>query len=215
MKKLITMLVALSTVGGVSANGTGSLSKKERAFAINYLEETRYSLLKEITGLSVEDWNFKPAEDKWSIAQTVEHISIVENNLYHLVTGKLINSNPSPEKKIQFAGRDDQMLHIVADRPNKVQSPEPLKPMEVAKWSTPDEFLLYFENLRDRSVDFIRDTDVDLRLYYSKFTPMEELDAYQWIVFIGAHTKRHLMQINEIKEAMSEGDKSTISGSGR
>jgi hypothetical protein len=30
---------------------------------------------------------------------------------------------------------------------------------------------------------------------------MKELDAYQWILFLAAHSERHLKQLQEVKES--------------
>ncbi|MEQ9425261.1 MAG: DinB family protein [Cyclobacteriaceae bacterium] len=206
MKNLV-MACCLSFL--VTAAFAQGISQKERSFAVNYLEESRYHLLREIEGLTQDEWSFKPSAEQWSIAQVAEHIALAENGLYHLVVDKLINGEASPEKKEKYAGRDSRFIHVVADRPQKAQTLERFEPMESQKWSSPEEFVLYFNNLRDRTIDFVKNTDIDLRLYYSNFTPMVELDAYQWSIFTGAHTKRHLLQIGEIKEAMAlkkEGD---------
>ena len=64
---------ALAQTSPASA-ASGSLTKEERATAINYLKETEKNFLAAIDGVSDAQWEFKAAPERWSIAQTAERV---------------------------------------------------------------------------------------------------------------------------------------------
>jgi len=49
-------------------------SAADRAALLKYLEKTRAELVNATKGLSTEQWNFKPAADRWSVAEIAEHL---------------------------------------------------------------------------------------------------------------------------------------------
>ena len=53
----------------------------ERERAINALDESRERLLATVRRLSPSQLAYKPAADRWSVAECVEHIILVENSI--------------------------------------------------------------------------------------------------------------------------------------
>lgn len=53
-----------------------SITPAEREKAISYLKRTEATLFESVAGLSEAQWNFKPARERWSIAESAEHIAI-------------------------------------------------------------------------------------------------------------------------------------------
>jgi hypothetical protein len=51
---------------------------------------------------------------------------------------------------------------------------------------------------RVATLDFARETNLDLRNHYSP-SPFGATDGVQWLLYISAHNERHLGQIAEIK----------------
>jgi hypothetical protein len=173
------------------------LTAKERDFAINYLQETRKKFLASIDGVTPEQWTFKAGPDRWSIAETAEHIGISESTILGLVTGKIINA-PAP------AGEglsDEKVIAAVVDRSPaaRFQAPEMLKPTN--RWATSDALKKDFNDARDKTIAFVKDTKDDLRAHAAPHPVLKSLDAYQWVLLIAAHSARHTAQIEEVKTA--------------
>jgi len=67
-------------VPGVRANcaadRTHNLNFPEREAALKNFQETRDKFLKSIAGLSPQQWTFKSAPDRWSVAEVSEHIAV-------------------------------------------------------------------------------------------------------------------------------------------
>src|SRR5205085_2416753 len=49
------------------------------------IDSTRVELLRSVEGLSAERRDFRPSPDRWSVAEIVEHLSIVEGNVVRLL----------------------------------------------------------------------------------------------------------------------------------
>jgi len=56
----------------------------------------------------------------------------------------------------------------------------------------------HFVESRSRTINFLQKTE-DLRAHAADSPLGKKLDAYQWILFISAHSERHTKQLNEVK----------------
>ena len=180
-----------------SAATSGTLTKEERDRAIAYLKETQKEFLAAIEGVSETQWKFKADPDKWSIAETAEHIAVTEQTIWDLVSGKIMKSPPAPEKAAAANGKDQTILTVIPDRSRKAQAPERLQP--TGKWANRAALAKDFEALRAKEIAYVTETKEDLRNHFEDHPFLKTMDAYQWIIFNGAHCKRHTSQILEVK----------------
>ena len=150
-----------------------------------------------IEGLSAEQWKFKAAPDRWSIAETAEHIAVTEETIWKLVSEKIMKSPAAPEKRAEAKGKDETILTVIPDRSRKAQAPERLKP--TGKWATQAALVKDFEGIRAQEIAYLKETKEDLRSHFEDHPFLKTMDAYQWLIFNGAHTKRHTAQILEVK----------------
>jgi hypothetical protein len=176
---------------------SSTLTKEDRERAIEYLKQTQKDFLASIEGVSEAQWKFKAAPDRWSIAETAEHIALTEQTIWDLVSGKIMKSPPAPEKAAAAKGKDETILTVIPDRSRKAQAPERLKP--TGKWATQAALTKDFEALRGKEIAFVTETKEDLRNHFEEHPFLKTMDAYQWIIFNGAHCKRHTAQILEVK----------------
>jgi len=193
MRRLSAVLLVMWFVGATAH--AQSLAPADRERAVKYLETTRKNILAATEGLSEAQWNFKSAPDRWSVAEVTEHIAAAEDMLFNLTAEKVMKAPPRPEGE-DVKAIDEMVLTKVSDRTNKVQAPEPLRPTN--RYGSPEEALKHFVESRDRTIAFMQKTD-DLRAHAVDSALGKKLDAYQWILFISAHSERHTKQINEVK----------------
>ena len=172
-----------------------SLTKAERERLVNHLQKTRQFLLDEVAGLSEAQANFKPAEDRWSIAECAEHITLSEDFLRGAV-GQAMQAPAAPERKEELKGKEDQVLQFVTDRSQKFQAPEPLRP--TGRWDSLEAIIEVFKASRKKTLDYAHSTPEDLRSHIVAF-PTGDMDAYQFLLFLSGHTERHTLQIQEVK----------------
>jgi len=194
MKKrnLRVLVVILSLAASAWAQ---SLTQADRDRAVKYLESTRQGVQDATAGLSQAQWNFKPAPDKWSVAEVTEHIAAAEDFLRGMVTDQVMKAPPRPAGE-DVKAIDEMVLTAIPDRTHKAQAPEPLKPTN--RFGSPEGSLKHFAESREQTLDFLKKHD-DLRDHASDSPMGKKLDAYEWILFVAAHSDRHTKQINEVK----------------
>jgi uncharacterized damage-inducible protein DinB len=173
------------------------LTAQERDFALQQFQTTRDNFLKSIAGLSQKQWTFKPAPDRWSVAEVSEHIAVAESTLLGLVQKRIMQSPAAPEKRELVKGKDQMILERMPDRSHKAQAPEILRP--TGRWASEAELTKAFEDSRKTTMDYIRTTNDDLRDHFFDHQVFGTLDGYQWLLLISAHSARHTGQIEEVK----------------
>lgn len=199
VKKTVAILVLslVSAVSGWAQSAAPTLTPEERESALKSFQTTRDNFLKSITGLSQKQWTFKPALDRWSVAEVAEHIAVSESSLSGLVEQKIMMSPATPEKREQVKGKDEMILQRVPDRSRKAQAPEFLRP--TGRWTTEADLTKAFEESRKATMDYIRTTNDDLRDHFFDHPVFGTLDGYQWLLLISSHSARHTAQIEEVK----------------
>ena len=190
MKRSLSMLVMVLAFAAFALAQTQADKEK----ALKYLESTRQGVVDATAGLSEAQWNFKPAPDRWSIAEVTEHIAAAEDYLRGGID-KVMQAPPRPAGE-DVKAIDDMVLAKVPDRTNKVQAPEPLKPTN--RYGSAQSSLKHFTDSRTQTEDFLSKHD-DLRAHAADSPFGAKMDGYEWILFIAAHSERHTKQINEVK----------------
>lgn len=193
MKRILAVWMAVLFTSIAAQPQT--LAQADRERGLKYLQSTKKNLLEATSGLSDAQWNFKPAPDRWSVAETLEHIAAAEDMLYGLVIERVMKAPPRPEGE-DVKAIDEFVLSRIPDRTNKAQAPDPLKPTN--RYGSPEEAWKHFVESRNRTAAFLQKTD-DLRAHAVDSPLGKKLDAYQWILFIAAHSERHTKQIQEVK----------------
>lgn len=193
MKIARSSLLAGLLLMGFSADP--GLTTVERKVAADYLETTRENLLGSIKGLSADQLNFRSAPDAWSVAECVEHLTLSETNLFSMVEGSL-KEEADPSRRKEVTMTDDGVFATIADRTQKIKTKEPFEP--TGKFGSHESTVGEFLKRRSATVKYVKTTGDDLRNHYFTF-PFGTLDSYQLLIFIAGHTKRHTLQIEEIK----------------
>jgi len=191
MKKLLPLL-------GLSAlllTGLFAQTAEDRASALAYLEKTKAGVVDAAKGLSEAQLNFKVAPDKWSVAQVLEHIASAEDMLFGMIEGQVMKS-PARADGEDVKAIDQLILTAIPDRTQKRSAPEPLIPTN--RYGTPTAAVDHFTESRGKTIAFLKGTQ-GLRDHVTDGPLGKKQDAYQWVLFIAAHSERHTKQILEVK----------------
>ena len=172
-----------------------SLTAEDRDKAIQYLEKTRAGVFQATKGLSEAQWNFKPAPDRWSVAEVTEHIAAAEDLLRGRIQNEVLKAPPRSGTE-DLKAIDEFVLKAIPDRSRKAQAPEPLRPNN--RFGSPQESLKHFKESRATTIGFLKKTK-DLREHATDSPLGKKLDGYEWVLFIAAHSERHTKQIEEVK----------------
>jgi hypothetical protein len=192
-RTLLLLAMALPTL--VAA----TLTDQDRAFGVKQLENSRKLFLESIKGLTEEQWKFKPAPDRWSIAECAEHITLSEEVLMQFVTEKLLKNAVVPRMGAIDRQDDLDVIRSAKDRSTKATAPGTLRP--TGKWPTRTLLTDEFRKRRERTIEYIRTTQNDLRAHVEESGPGRIRDGFQYIMLISAHSERHTAQIEEIKQS--------------
>ena len=178
--------------GNVRAQQTTQADKDK---ALAYLESTEKGVLDATKGLSEAQWNFRTAPDRWSVAECVEHIAAAEDLIRGMAADKVMKAPAAPGR--DTAKIDAGIMAMIPDRSRKAQAPDELKPTN--RFGSPEGSLKHFAESRTATENFLKDTP-DLRAH-AVDSPLggPKLDAYEWVLFVSAHSRRHTKQIEEVK----------------
>jgi hypothetical protein len=192
VKRISLILCALALFAATAF--AQELSQADRDKGIKYLEQTRDDVVAAVSGLSDAQMHFKAAPDRWSVAECLEHIALAEDLLFMNVQQNVMKAGPGAADR-DPAKIDAGVLAMIPDRSHKAQAPPQLVP--TGRW-LPREALDHFMASRDKTIEFMKTTP-DLRAHVTDSPMGPPLDAYEWLLFIAAHSKRHTEQIEEVK----------------
>jgi hypothetical protein len=193
VKRSFVLILAVASMGALLH--AQALTPADRDKAMKYLESTRQGVQDATQGLSAAQWTFKPAPDRWSIAEVTEHIAAAEDFLRGMVIEKVMAAPARPAGE-DVVAIDEMVLKMIPDRSHKADAPDPLRPTN--RFGSPEASLKHFAEARATTEDFLTKTP-DLRAHAIDSPMGKKLDAYEWILFIAAHSDRHTKQILEVK----------------
>jgi uncharacterized damage-inducible protein DinB len=172
------------------------MDSDERRTLLNDFAATRNRLVDLVDGLTPEQWRFRPGEGRWSVADCIEHVTVVETRVLRAI-GRHLERPPEPEKRPLAEGKDTLARERIPNRSRRIEAPEQVRPK--GHCEDPGQLLAEFLATRERTIRFASTTDGDLRNHVFAHVSLGEIDCYQWLVVLSLHGGRHAQQIEEIK----------------
>ena len=154
--------------------------------------------LKETVGnLTDEQANALPEDGKWTVAQLVEHISMVEDGMTR-ICAKLLNGAKEAGKMSDGSAKisADFLQKAEQSREQKLEAPDRVHPKSN---QTIAESLAKMEESRNR-LNELRPLfeSVECSDYKFPHPAFGELTAHEWLALVGGHEMRHTAQIKRI-----------------
>ena len=196
MKKLSLFTTVLLLLSFTTKTPVATLTDSERKYATDLLLQTEAGVINAAAGLYEAQLNFKPAPDKWSVADCIKHIAVTEAGLWQMTNGT-IQAPANPEKRSEVKATDEQVVNMIEDRSHKVKTATQLEPQNTP-YKSMEEAMMSFIKDRSKLISYVKTTDVDLRNHVGAL-PVGSFDSYQMILFIAAHSNRHMQQMEEVK----------------
>ena len=170
--------------------------------ALDYFNQTHKHVIAVTTGLSDAQWRFKPAPDRWSIPEILEHMVIIEERVLGPVRDQLAQA-PAPPADYNPTLVDTLVFEKIPDRSLKANAPAGVHP--TGEWAQTDTLDRIAHNYR-RLAEFVESTP-DLRRHILESPPLRYLtsgahtsmDGLQWAITAAAHDERHIRQIEELQ----------------
>jgi hypothetical protein len=172
----------------------------EQVFA--RLDRSRAGLRSAIDVVPVATRGVRPAPDRWSVAEVVEHLSIVERLFGDRVATALDAAAARlGREQADRASLPDPIEARMADRVNKRTAIEAARPQGAVScddaWAA-----IELGHQRLRAI-VARGDGLALGEVTSDHPFFGTLSVYQWIELIAAHESRHTEQIKEIAAALA------------
>lgn len=147
----------------------------------------------------------RPAPERWSVAEVLEHLVIIETRVTQRLTAVLDAARaeglgPDPDTAPIMPTVD---MVLLLDRTRRITAPVPLHPRgnlsAAAAWPA-------LEASRERFLAVMRAGDgLALGTIVMTHPVLGELTLYQWIGTVAGHEARHAAQIREITRELGVG----------
>jgi DinB superfamily len=197
LTRVLALLLSVCAMYSTAAAATQDVSQAEKDRALQYLESTKRGVVDATNGLSDAQWNFKPAPDRWSIAEVMEHLAAAEDILRTMTQEKVMTTPEiAPRDPAELKKIDEGVLAQLPDRSHKIQAPEPLRPTN--RFGSPADAEKHFLESRATTEAYLKTTP-DLRGHAVDSPMGVKLDGYEWILLIAGHSERHTKQMLEVK----------------
>ncbi|HWS53129.1 MAG TPA: DinB family protein [Pyrinomonadaceae bacterium] len=166
------------------------------------LDAARARLMASVEGLGEEGARFRPAPDRWSVADILEHLAAAEASSLRLFdkllqkaeAGGRARSAGDPFAPVTIAE------HSERSRREKYQSPEAIRPKgEASVADSLASLRASLEALHALRPRIERAECSEVSFPHAAFGP---LNLYQWLLFTAAHEDRHRAQIEALRGEM-------------
>jgi uncharacterized damage-inducible protein DinB len=168
----------------------------DKPFLLQALQESRETFLNSFAGVTEEQSHIKPAPDRWSVLDTIEHLATAESiQLNLLKTQRAPRPANSPDREYAF-------LQMIPNRTQKMEAPDGAKP--IGRFATLAEAAEKFKTTRAETIQFLEQYTDDLRRSEVKHPHPAAgmVSICEMLVATAMHAKRHAAQIEEIRRTL-------------
>jgi hypothetical protein len=161
-----------------------------------HLDHHRANLHTAVAEIPPELRSQRPAPERWSVIELLEHLNLVERRLTYLLNQWVTEAREHglpPEDETDFDLTEN--LEIVLNRGYQITASEAVRPQgkldEAAAWAALKEAR---ENLK---ATVLGSEGLPLGGVVRPHPAIGPLNFYQWVEFVGWHEARHTAQIRE------------------
>ena len=147
--------------------------------------------------LTDAQWTWAPDHRTWSASQIAEHLVLMDETAAQLL-GERFNLLEALSFTDEKRVRKDAMIPIATvDRQTRIEAPERIRP--TGRFANRAACVAAFTAARDALVTVVRTSSVDYRERGRAHPLLGMFDGVQWMIFVVAHTSRHLAQLAELR----------------
>ena len=165
---------------------------------LDYLDTTRSDVSNAVESVAPNRRNERLPGDRWSVAEVLDHLGILEARVAQLVSGRLAAARAvglGPELETSSVLDTVDRARIL-DRSHRATAPDFVRPQTdcdaTAAWAA-----LQQSRAELRAAVVANDGFALSEVKY-EHPVLGLIDLYQWLIFVGAHEARHTDQIREI-----------------
>ncbi len=160
------------------------------------LASSRDHFLASFADLTEQDARMHPAEGRWSVLDTIEHLTVAETTMLRLL------EQPRRPRPADAPNREELFLNAAIGRSRRLESPEGARP--TGRVATLAEARRQFSSARARAIHFVEQNQEDLRSFEvtHPHPAAGNVSVYELFILIARHADRHALQIEETKAAL-------------
>ncbi|HVS81287.1 MAG TPA: DinB family protein [Pyrinomonadaceae bacterium] len=178
---------------------------------LSYLDTERSALREAVELVPPALRNQSPGTDRWSVAQVLQHLAIIEKRIGMGMTKWVADARAGgtgPETETSSV-MNSLPLQLIADRSKRRDAPEEVRPQGDADaksaWAALEQSR---ETLRTA---ILAGDGLALGEVVQPHPVLGPINLYQWALFVGSHETRHTGQIREIASQLNA-DSNTAAG---
>lgn len=163
---------------------------------LRYLEEQHDVLRRAVESVPPERATKRPARDRWSAAEILEHIAIVESRIEKLFTSKVAESRPASEThEASLSGQRAWDRRWVLNRSRPVTANPAVHP--TGKLSFADAWAAAERSYESFCAAVAASDGAPLGSIVHPHPVFGPLNLHSWVEFVAGHEARHAAQIRE------------------
>jgi uncharacterized damage-inducible protein DinB len=172
-----------------------SMHTADREQLLRLLTMSRKKLVESAEGLTDEQAKTRPAENRWSVLDCVEHVALAEDGMFNTFMTKM-----TPAETAADRAREQVFIGGATNRSRKFVAPERGQP--TGEFATLVEALAHFESSRARTVEYVAKCDLDLRAQTVPHPLTGATSGQEFMILLALHPARHALQILEVRESL-------------
>jgi uncharacterized damage-inducible protein DinB len=176
-----------------TATTNSPAEQAEKEMLLELLRASREKFLSSFAEISDADSRRKPADECWSILDTVEHLTMAEGVMLKLIT------ETRCQKSADLPNREQIFLSVLTDRSRKMRSPEGGEPR--GRFANLEEAAARFKSSRERAIQFVEQCNEDLRntQVTHPHPAAGTVSTCEMVIIMAKHAEGHALQIEAIK----------------
>jgi len=162
---------------------------------LDYVEAQTAALRSAWDGIPEEWWGVRPAPDRWSPAEVIHHLAIVETRVAHRLAELVVRAGslpPEEQSEPVLPAIDTASVAVRTERFRTSEAGEPRDTDATRVWQA------YGEARRLLRRAASSGSGLALGQVRAPHPVLGEFNGYEWIAFAGSHAARHAVQLREI-----------------
>lgn len=170
---------------------------------VDYLAESRAALVAAIADIPAERQDERVGEGVWTVGEVLDHLAIIERNVARLVERRAERARTEGVAQDADSSSLLSMLdhYRIDSTERRLDAPEQVRPRAGATAATAIASLA--ESRRALLAAIERADGLDLSALRARHPILGELDLYAWLLLIGKHERRHVLQLAGLRAALA------------
>lgn len=162
------------------------------------IARTREELNESLRAFPEETFTLRPAPDEWSAGEVAAHLAVVENSVVAVLRRLLEQAKEGGEAQREEEGTEEYEATLPPLPAERIDAPQRFIPENVLPKNAAVEALAASRRAILEAIDESRPFDLRGAIFPHRI--LGDLNFYQWILFVGAHERRHIGQIGTIRK---------------